>query len=100
MASHYSLKATVSEAELSIPAAQTFLERSEGSYREGERGEMGMLNPRWCQSESTVGEHDSVEVNQKVLSSHCIMFIQYIRGCSVHRGVQYIGGVQYIRGIS
>ena len=41
MASHYSFKATVSEAELSIPSAQTFLERSEGSYREGERGEGG-----------------------------------------------------------
>ena len=41
MASHYSFKATVSEAELSIPAAQTFLERSQGSYREGERGGWG-----------------------------------------------------------
>ena len=39
MASHYSFKATVSEAELSIPTAQTSLELSEGSYREGERGD-------------------------------------------------------------
>ena len=39
MASHYSFKATVSGAELGIPAAQTFLERSEGSQREGEQGD-------------------------------------------------------------
>ena len=30
--------------------------------------EMGMLNPHWCQSKSTVGKHDSVEVNQKALA--------------------------------
>ena len=38
MASHYCFKGTMSRAELSIPAAQNFLERSEGSYREGEQG--------------------------------------------------------------
>ena len=38
----------------------------------------------------------------------CIMCVQYIGGCSVHRGMfstsggyhEYIGGVQYIGGIS
>ena len=41
MASHYGFKGTMSGTELSIPAAQNFLERSEGSYREGEQGEGG-----------------------------------------------------------
>ena len=71
MASHYGFKGTMSEAELSIPAAQTFLERSEGSNREGEQGGgvgVGMLNPCWCQSESTVAKRDSVEVNRKALA--------------------------------
>ena len=35
MASHYSFKGTMSGAELSITAAQTFLERSQRSHREG-----------------------------------------------------------------
>ena len=38
MASNYSFKAAVSGAELSILAAQTFLEPSERSYREDEQG--------------------------------------------------------------
>ena len=33
MASHYGFKEMVPGTQLSIPAAQTFLERSEGSYR-------------------------------------------------------------------
>ena len=69
MASYYDFKGTMSGAELSIRAVQTFLERSEGSYREGEQGRgVGMLNPYWCQSESTVAKRDSVEVNQKALA--------------------------------
>ena len=75
MASHYSFEAIVPGAELSIPAAQTFLERSKAKallearevIRRVSRG-MGMLNPRWCQSESTVGKRDSVEVNRKALA--------------------------------
>ena len=29
---------------------------------------MGMLNPHWCQSESTVGKRNSIKVNQKALA--------------------------------
>ena len=54
MASHYSFKGTMSGAELSIPAEQTFLDRSEGSYREGEQGGWGCsihtgakASPQW-----------------------------------------------------
>ena len=54
MASHYGFKGMMSGAELSIPAAQTFLERSEGSYREGEQGGDGCsihagakASPQW-----------------------------------------------------
>ena len=38
-ASYCGFKAMVPGALLSIPAVQTFLERSEGSYREGEQGD-------------------------------------------------------------
>ena len=39
---------------------------------------------------------------KSLLSPPCIMCVQYIMGCSVHRrGVQYIGGYhEYIGGIS
>ena len=61
-------------AELSIPAAHTFLERSEakalleaskviGSVEQGD----GVLNPRWYLGETMAGKHDSVEVNRKAL---------------------------------
>ena len=40
-ASHYGFKGTVPGAELSIPAAQTFLDRSKGSYRKCRAGGWG-----------------------------------------------------------
>ena len=74
-ASHYGFKATVPGAEFTIPAAQTFLERSEaktllevskvmGSVEQGD----GDAQPMLVNSEAPVGKRDSYEVNQKALA--------------------------------
>ena len=42
----------------------------------------------------------AVQMHSKSAFSPCIMCVQYIGGCSVHRGVfSTSGGVQYIGGI-